>query len=772
MRRNNNIRYILRAALFLLPLLLTACSTTSAIEDGEQLYTGLKKIEYTADEGGQHFISTQEEIEAALAAAPTGSLFGSSYYRTPFPIRLWIWNATEGKTSGFARWMNKTFGSAPVLMSDVNPALRAQVAQTTLANHGYFRGTVDYEEITLKNPKKGKIAYNVNMNHLFTIDTLAYTKFPAPMDSLVQSSLDDAYLHAGDGFYTANLELERQRIGSLFRNNGYYYYDSDYATYLADTIAKPGEVQLRLQMTDSLESKVTRKWYIGKTDIYLFKQMARSLPDSVRRRDLTIHFDGEKPPMRPRVILANMKLRPRQEYSEELYQESYSRITANETFSSVDFRFTPRDTTATCDTLDMAIYCMFNKPWDVSIEGKFTGKTSSRIGPGLELTLARRNLLKWGELISLKLYGSIEWQTGGSGSSGSGVNSYEYGGDLSLELPRLVLPFKVRRRWYNVPTTTIKASSQVINRGDYFNRHIMSGELTYTLQPSATSKHIFSPLILEYDYMNRTTEKFDEILANNPYLRVSMMDQFIPKMRYSYIYTSPSTYANPITWEITVSESANLISLGYMAAGKKWNEKSKNLIGNPYAQFLKLETDFTKTWRVSEHDDLVAHVSAGVIWSYGNSEDAPYSEQFYVGGANSIRAFTVRAIGPGRYHTEDSGLSYLDQTGDLKFVANIEYRPRLFGNLYGAIFIDAGNIWKLEDDGYRGSESVIKWNSLLKDMAVGTGVGIRYDLDFFVIRLDWGIGLHMPYDTGKSGFFNINKFSDCQSLHLAVGYPF
>lgn len=754
-------------------LLFAGCSTTGALEEGEQLYTGLKKIEYKDYDNNKHFINTKEEVEAALAAAPNGALFGSSYYRNPFMWRLWLWNATAHSKSGFGHWINKTFSSQPVLMSDINPALRAKVAETTLANNGYFRGNVGFKEITLKNPKEGKIAYTVNLGHLFTLDSIAYKRFPYEMDSLINTSLKDSYLKKGDGFSIAALDLERQRLSTLFRNNGYYYYKSGYSSYLADTLINRGQVQLRLQMIDSLDNKVSRKWYIGNTDIYMRKQFNRDVPDSIKRRSLTMHFKGKKPPMRPRVILSDMKLRRGKLFSEEAYKESLSRLTANENFSAVDFRFTPRDSTLSCDTLDMAIDCVFNKPYDISIEGKFTGKTTSRVGPGAELTLSRRNALRYGEKLSLNVFGSIEWQTGGSGTSSNvGVNSYEYGTNLTLELPRLLLPFIKRRRWYSAPSTIIKASNQVINRGNFFNRHIMSGELTYSIQASETNKHIFSPLILEYDYMNRMTSKFKEIMEANPYLKISMMDQFIPKLRYTYIYTSPSRYRNPIAWESTISESANLLSLAYLVDGRSWNEKGKNLIKNPYAQFVKLETDFTKMWHVSNHTNLVAHLNAGVIWSYGNSENAPYSEQFYVGGANSVRAFTVRAIGPGRYHTDTAGLSYLDQTGDIKFVANLEYRPRLFGNLYGALFLDAGNVWAMHDNGYRGPESVFKWKSIIQDMAVGTGVGVRYDMDFFVIRVDWGVGLHIPYDTGRSGFFNIKSFKDCQSLHLAIGYPF
>ena len=767
------IRAIKHIALLCLAIVIAGCSSTSALDDEEQLYIGLKPTKYVNADNNRHFIDTQEEIEAALATAPNGALFGSSYYRTPFPWRLWVWNATEGKTSWMARWLNKTFAVQPVLMSNVNPATRAKVAQTALANNGYFRGSVDYEELTMKNPKKGKIAYTVDMGHLFTLDSIRYMGYPHEMDSLICVTRQEAYLHDGDGFSVANLDLERQRLSTLFRNHGYYYYQSGYSSYLADTLASPGQVRLRLQLSDSLATKVTKKWYLGKTDIYFRKQYDRATPDTMHRHGLTVHFKGKKTPVRPRIILADVRLRPHRAFSEAAYTESLSRLTANENFSSVDFRFAPRDTTASCDTLDMTIDCVFNKPYDISLEGKFTGKTSSRIGPGAELTFSRRNAFRYGEKISLNLSGSIEWQTGGSGSSSAvGVNSYEYGTDLTLELPRLLCPPFKHNRWYAAPTTVIKASNRVMNRGNYFNRHIMAGELTYTIQPRAYEKHIFSPLVLEYDYMNRMTKEFESIMNANPYLKVSMADQFIPKLRYTYIYSSPSRYKNPITWESTFSESANLLSLGYMIGGEGWTKKDKKLVKNPYAQFLKAETDFTKKWHVGEHTDLVGHINAGVIWSYGNSSGAPYSEQFYVGGANSVRAFTVRAIGPGRYHADEAGLSYLDQTGDVKFVANLEYRPHFFGSLYGAVFLDAGNVWALQDNGYRGAESVFKWKSLVRDMAVGTGIGIRYDMDFFVIRVDWGIGLHIPYDTGKSGFFNIQRFRDCQSLHLAVGYPF
>lgn len=746
-----------------------SCSSTKNIPEDDQLFVGLTKIEYKNYEKNDHFVAVQEEVEAALATAPNGALFGSSYYRSPFPYGLWIWNAFSKSRSVFSKWMTKSFGKPPVLMSWVNPELRANVTRELLRSNGYFDSSVEYNVITQKNPKKAKIGYTVNLGRLYRIDSLRYVNFPQRADSLIRATIGETLINPGDPFKVSTLDAERTRLSNVFRNNGYYYYQPGYASYLADTISVPDTVQLRLQYADSVPANVRRKWYIGKVNLELRKDYMEELSDSLEHRYFTVRFNGRKPPLRTRVILRDLKLRPRKLYSYDDYLQSANKITGTGLFSYVDFKFTPRDTTLRCDTLDLTLSCVFDKPYDFYVEANMVGKTSGKLGPGAVIGISRRNAFRGGEKLDININGSYEWQTGhNADGSSSEMNSYEYGANVSLEIPRLLLPFWSRVRWYNTPSTILKASSSVINRSGYFKRHIVSGELTYNFQRTATSVHQFSPLILQYEYMTRMTSAFSDILEENPYLLVTMADQFVPKMRYTYTYSSPTNYRSPIYWQVVVSEASNLLSLGYMMAGNKWNEKSKQLFKNPYAQFFKIETDFRKTWAVGDHSQLVGHVSAGFIWSYGNSVSAPYSEQFYVGGANSIRAFNVRSIGPGAYHTDSEHASYMDQTGDIKLQANLEYRFRLFGNLYGATFLDAGNVWALRDDGYR-TNSVFKVKNLLKETALGTGVGLRYDLEFFVLRLDWGVGLHVPY---KSGFYNISSFGDGQSLHFAIGYPF
>ena len=770
---------VLLAALTL--LMSAACTTSSIIPEGDKRYTGIKDITYTKHEKNSHSIMTQQEVEAALSCPPNGSLFGSSRYRSPIQIRLWIWNAFSNKESKFSKWLTKSFGKAPVLMSTVNPELRASVAQSVLVSHGYFNGTVTSEEIESKNPVKAKVSYHVDMGHLHTIDSLHYGKFPPDAQALIDSTLEESLVKAGDPFDVTTLDGERNRISSLLRDNGYYYFQPGYASYLADTVNHPGMVNLRLQMADSLPDRALRKWIIGKMNISLRKTFSEQLTQSISRRRFAVNFSGKKSPIRMRVLMRNIKLRPGRPFCYSDYIESANKLASNGIFSRVDFNFTPRETPPDCDTLDLNLNCVFDKPYDFYVESNLKGKTTGFLGPQLIVGLSKRNAFRGAEILDINMHGSYEWQTGHMfDDTESRINSYEYGGDISLDFPRFLKPWdfneKRRRRRPLVHAVTpertiIKASTNMVNRSGFFRRHIVSGELTYKYQYSPFWTNQFTPLSVEYNYMNSMTEKFYELLHEHPYLMATMLDLFIPKAKYILTYTNASKSHNPVWWQTTFSEAGNVMSLGYMAFGKKWDTENKKFIHNPYAQFLKVETEFTKTWLTGDHSTLVGHVGAGVAWAYGNSSYIPYTEQFWVGGANSIRAFNVRSIGPGKYHSMDKRWRFVEEVGDLKLQANIEYRPRLFGNLYGALFVDAGNVWNMRDNPDLPDDQ-FKIGNVLDEMAVGTGIGFRYDLDYFVIRIDWGIGIHAPYDTGKRGYFNMPSFGDAQSIHLAIGYPF
>ena len=808
-------------ASIILVLLLAACSSTSNIPDDDHLFVGLTKIAYSDDNDKryrQNLEETKAEVEAALATKPNGAIFGSSYYRSPFSFGLWVWNHYAHREGQFAQWLTSSFGRQPVLMSNVNPALRASVATQVLKNHGYMHGRVDYDIVQLSNPKKQKIGYTVTTGPLLTVDSIAYVGFSGEADSLIASS--EPAIKAGDAFTVTALDAERTRISDIFRNNGYYYYQPSYALFLADTLhtgsdngllvprtsnpAPRNTASLRFQLAGDLPPEANRQWYIGRVNVSMRKTFMEELTDSLQRRYFTFHYHGKNPPIRPRVLMANMRIRPRQLYSYEKYLETLSKMNATGLFSMVDVNFTPRDTTATCDTLDVAMNFTFERPYDFYVEGNFMKRTIGRVGPELKVGLVKRNAFRGGEKLDVNLHGSYEWSTS---SAKSDMSAYEYGVDGSIEFPRIVAPFfggnrrssapnrlnrtpsspntqqptpqrRRRPRFFSTPTTLLKFSTDVVRRPGYYKMHIVSGEWTYRWQPSANSRHELSPLTVKYQYMNSFTDSLIAKMAESPYLIAMLDDQFIPQMRYTYTYTSPAGTMNPIRWETTLAESGTLVSLGMMACGKKWNEKDKKLFKNPYSQFVRLETDFTKTWRLSSSTQLVGHLSGGFIYSFGNSDYSPFSERFYIGGANSVRAFPIRGVGPGRSEPIDDSFAYIMQNGDIKLQANLELRHRLFGNLYTAVFLDAGNVWDFKKEtGFDEVDEVLEvgefsFGKVLKQMAVGTGVGLRYDLDFLVLRLDWGVGLHVPYPTSKSGFYNITRFRDAQTLHFAIGYPF
>ena len=596
------------------------------------------------------------------------------------------------------------------------------------------------------------------------------------MDSLLKANIHDCKIHSGDPFSTSALDEERNRISTLFRENGYYYYRSDYATILADSLNVPGSVEVRMQPLTGIPSVATRKWYLGRMTMQIRRNINEQLTDTITRRNLTVIYGGKKSPMRARAIRKDMTLKRGNLFRQSDLNESSSVLNSLGLFTVSSFSFTPRDTTAQCDTLDMILNCVLDKPYDASIEANYTLKSDNRMGPGLVLGLTKRNAFRGGEKLSLKLMGSYEWQTGRRvASNNSSINSYEYGAELSLEYPRIeAFGLLKRRRFNKPPSTVLSLSINQRDRANYYKLLTVKTSLTYKVQASRNWRHEFTPIGIDYNKLYGTSAKFDSVMLSNMQYYYSMFDQFVPKLQYSVSYQSDPWKKNPIFWEATLTEAGNIVSLGYMAFGKNFGTHGKTLFGIDYAQFIKLSSSLRKTWQMGFKSQLVGRVAGGIIIPYGNSKVSPFAESFYVGGANSIRAFTVRSVGPGRYHVDNSELAYFDRVGDIKLEGNLEYRFNVFGGLYGALFLDAGNVWNLKNnfDDQSDQDGVFRLKDFWKQMALGTGFGVRYDLDFFVLRLDLGIGLHLPYDTGKSGFYNIPKFRDGLGFHFAIGYPF
>lgn len=761
-------------------LILTACSTTRLIPEGEQLYTGIKKVDFMeADKyaGTPTGKTAMDEVNYALDCAPNGAIFGSSKW-CALPLGLWWYNAFHDSESMLGKWLFDTFADDPVLISTVNPRLRAEVATEVLKYYGYFNGEVTSQILTdKKNPKKAKVNYAVTLNEPYTYDSVSYINFPAAADSIIKATWRRRLVRSGEQFNAATMEEERVRLSGLFRNNGYYFYQPGYIKFLADSTRTPGKIELRIQPEENLPARVSRQWKFGNINIRVQKpdetsqRVGKSQNDTIGFRSFRYIYNGKRPPVKSGALLRNLQLRPGGLYSYEKQQQAFKRLGQMNIFSNINFNLVPRGES---DTLDINITTELDKPYDFTFELNATSKSNDQIGPGSKISLARKNVFRGGETLKFTLNGSYEWQTDKNVKGhASVINSWEIGADISLSFPRLFFPI-IHRRHLRVPSTTsFRLHTDLMNRSGFFRMIRAGGDATYKIFSHSTTTHTVIPFRLSYDMLLSTTAKFDSIANNNRSIENSFRNQFIPAMQYTYTYDNTNTYHRNKTWiETSVTSAGNITSLLFYAAGKSFAQKDKNIFGNPYAQFIKGTAEMRQLWKIDNKQYIATRIMLGAIYSYGNSEYAPYSEQFYIGGANSLRGFTIRSIGPGSFRPDDKNrYSYLDETGTLKFEANVEYRFRIISDLHGALFVDAGNIWLMKEDPERpGGE--IKADTFAEQIALNTGFGIRYDLDFLVLRLDFGLGLHAPYKTKRNGYFNLSPFKDGFAWHFAIGYPF
>ena len=828
----------------MLCLLASTCSITNNLPEGEKLYRGIKSIDYdsrprTTDNGQQEGVitaladayttvegllsgdasvlktenidekalrdslrhasekdklayeSAKEEVEAVLSYAPNGAFMGSSFVTHPFPIKLLIYNKYAGSKHRFGKWMFNHFAASPVLISNVNPRLRATVAKNTLRSRGFFRAQTGFETVPdSRDTLKQRVRYTIHPGPVYHLDSIAYLNFPEQADSIIRNIAEPAALHRGDPFSVVSLEAERTRIVNALRERGYYYQRNEHINFRADTLQTPMLVKLQVQPSPTAPGEAMKPYNIGNTRVNIYKYGDRQIVDTLAMRggysfgySRPVKFKerepgskkmpkaqkGYAPLLKPRAVWRSMLFHKGDLYKQSLGDLMQEGLASTNVFSSLRINYVPREEQ---DTLDIVVNATLDKPYDAEFQGNLTGKTGGQVGPGASFSFSKRNAFRAAETLTLKLWGSYEWQTGANlQGKRSLFNSYEYGLSGSLSYPRFRFFGSLGRRLGRkfVSTTAFDLQARWQNRAGFFGRVSWSAGVNYTLQHKRNIKHEFSPLTITYDQLLHSTERFDSIVNANPALYVSMRDQFVPSMSYTFSWAGTPKHPSALT--VSFKEASALLSSIYAIAGKPYSQEGKKLLGVPFAQFVKTTVQYTRQFPLTKRSLIATRAFAGVVYSYGNAKAAPYSELFSVGGANSIRAFGMRTIGPGAYHPERSQYSYVDQMGDFKLELNAEYRFPIVGKLQGATFIDAGNVWLLrESDSQPGGK--FQFKNLGRQIALGTGVGLRYDLDFLVIRFDLGIGIHAPYDTGKSGYYNMPSFGKSLGYHFAIGYPF
>lgn len=773
-------------------VLFGGCSTTEKIADDDQLYLGIKSTKYHRPQAEgkdkvveSAFNTAKEEVDATLAYAPNGSVFGSSSFTLPFKFRLRIYNRYADSKRRFGKWMFKHFSEAPVLISTVAPDTRAKVAGNTLRNYGFFRGSVGYKILETSHPKKARLAYDIATGPLFCLDSVEYRSFGTEPDSIFEAHGAGKLLKGGQPFSVVNLSAERERMGNLLRENGYFYWNPAYTTFQADTLMQPGKVQLRVLPKKGMEPSARHPWYIGHTYINIGNTAARGdsldlLPHTLTRRGTTYQWTGRQIPLKPRLWRTAIMHRRGHRYALSDQKNTVAKLSAMGVLSSIDVNYLPQDTTPGCDTLDVYINAHMAKPYDSSFEVNATLKSNQQVGPGVKYELAKRNAFRGGETVSWNIFGGYEWQLGRHRQGGNSMlNSFEVGSALNLELPRFAFPFVSRRRLRFPATTAFSVEANMKNRSGFFKMLDFGASVTYKWQPRSLSgssnsgsiNHEWTLVDLSYYKLLSTTAAFDSISLANPAIYATTRNVFVPSMSYVVTYSSPTSASRVLWLQGTVKEAGNLFDgVHRLIYPHHDNSRPRKILGSRFAQFVKATAEVHYTHTLNRRLKLATRAFVGAIYNYGDNEAAPYAEQFYIGGANSIRAFTVRTAGPGGYRPESTKYSYISQTGDFKLEANAELRAHLFAGLHGALFLDAGNVWLMKRDEQRPDAELSARN--LRRIALGTGVGIRYDLDFLVLRFDVGVGLHAPYDTTRGGFYNFERFRDGIAYHFAIGYPF
>lgn len=777
MTPNLRIRIVQLVSLLTFVIGLFGCSTTKNLPEGALLYTGIKSVKVVKPKT----VTLDEELNASLTAplqvAPNNAFLGSSSIRLPFPMGLWAWNYLKTEKRGVKRWLYNNLAKEPVLLSAVNPEIRGKVVENMLQDYGHF-GSLVYDSIipNKKNPRKAKVSYVVRIVEPHRLDSVAFLRKTSPADSAIASVEGNTLLHRGDSYNVFTLEREIDRINDHLRNHGFYYFRPDFMEYVADTLETNGAVQLRKLLKSSIGENLLQTSPIGKIDVHLHAREFGRTPDSTITGKLTLHYRRKKA-VRPSVLNRAIRFREGDLYSQELQERSMQNLYRLNAFKTVNFQFQP-DTLKQEGRLNLKVDLVMDTPIEAEMELNATRKSNDQIGPGVAIGVTWRNIFRGGETLGIKAKGSYEWQTGNSrqiDANQSIINSYQLQVSGTLTYPRILLPrfFKLKEpRFAN--RTTFELSEDFLNRASFYRMISLGGSYKYDFQTSAHWYHTVTPLKLSYNYLLNTSSAFDDALNANPAIALGFRNQFIPTSSYSLSYDGQwgRSKSDKIVWFGTLTSAGNaLYGLMNLFGNNQGNDKT--IFGNEYSQFVKLESDLRLFKGVGKSNTLAARLAFGVGYAYNNSTVMPYTEQFYIGGANSIRAFTIRTIGPGGYRpTAVTSNTFLDQTGDFKLEMNLEYRFKMMYRLYGAIFLDAGNIWLLRDDPNR-PDSQFNLRKLLDQLALGTGVGIRYDLDFLVVRADLGIGLHTPYkNPNKQGYYNIESFSKGFGFHLAIGYPF
>ncbi len=788
------VRYLLTS--LAIGILSMACNVTRHLSEGEYLVQQVK-IESDKRLPRKERI-TSEELKDYLRQSPNKRLFGMNFY-------VWVYDlANPAKNNGWNNFKRR-LGEEPVLLKMDLTERSADNFKNYMDSRGFFRSQVTYAVDTTRRPKRAYITYTTHQGEPYRISSLNYEFRDRSLEPFVMADTAASLIHPGESFDIATLNAERERIASLLRSKGYYDFSINNIEYVADTLREPYRVGLRLIVKQNLagynergeaimeENAVYRIRQIGVMPQYNPTQvdtLLRERIDTVRHQGLDIYYDT-KPNIRPRVVRDLIPITEHMVYDANRITRTYDKLMSIGYFKSARIAFSEvegsemvtdtvrlrldngqRDTTilrtARTKELDCNILCTpaLKQSFKVELEGSLT---SSFYGLSATVGYQNRNIFRGAEALDLDFTFGYEYMRAPDAKK---RNATEFGIGAGLSFPRFLLPFRITGRGLVTPRTKVNVSVNFQDR-PYYRRTLSSASWGYSWDYRRYSSFSLRPIDITVVNVGYLDNDFYNSLQN-AYLQNSYQSQLISALSLSYSFNNQrkNLGGNATMLRINAEVAGNLLDglehlFSSPAAGADYYE----LFGIRYSQYFRVDVNASRKIMLGEKSAIAGRLFAGFGYAYGNAEVLPMDRLFYAGGSNSMRGWTPRTLGPGTTPTPKDML-YPTQLGDMRLEANLEFRFPIWGIFHGAAFLDAGNIWFMrENEEEYPSDAVFHFRDFYKGLGFNTGIGLRLDIKFAVLRLDWGIRLHDPNNPAGERWIHNFRW-DNTALNFGVGYPF
>lgn len=762
-------------------LFITACSSTKHVPQGEYLLDNVH-IKVNGDKN-----ITSSELINYLRQQPNNKVLGC------MKLQLATYNLSGNDTTKwFNKWMRR-LGQAPVIYDSTLTDMSTRQLKQALINKGYNDAVVTSSTTFKDSKKKADVTYNITTGSQHFISDISYQFEDSVLGNLVMKDSAEFSIKAGSPFDRNALDAERTAITERLRRNGYYAFTKDYITFIADTAANQKDVQLTMVIrkheikVPGKESILTdyAKYLIRNVYVVTNYNTGDVTSESISENTDTIIENGiyilygKDHYLRPSVIREKCFINPGDLYNASDIDRTYESLGQLSILKYINISVKSIATIDGANYLDAYILLSRNKKQGVTFELEGTNSEGD-LGFGIGLTYQHRNLWKGSELLTAKFRTSYESLSGNL--DGLINNRYtEFAGEVGVTFPKFLAPFLSKSF-----KQRIKASSEVALTCNYqerpeYTRIIAGAGWKYKwTNRSNTERRTFDLIDVNFVSLPNSTIDFIEEITN-PLLRYSYEDHLIMRLGYTYYKTNrrmsssnllhKHRQASVYTFRLAAETAGNLLYGISNLVNQSKNDGAYKFLGIQYSQYVKTQADYSITKIVNSRSSIAMHAGLGIAFPYGNSKMLPFEKRFYAGGANGIRGWGVRTLGPGCYEAKNSVTNFINQCGDINLEMSIEYRAKLFWVFEGALFIDAGNIWTIKDYENQ-SGGKFEFDKFYKQIALAYGVGLRLDFNYFLLRFDLGFKAHNPAQNQEEWPLMHPRWNRDTTLHFAVGYPF